>query len=102
MGISGGNGGGGGAGGGTANPPSAAVEIVNFAFQPASVTIRPGGSVTWTWSSDTTSHNVTFTDGVQNAATRNSGTHTRTFAAAGTYPYRCTLHASMIGSVLVQ
>lgn len=87
---------------GGGNPATAAVQVVNFAFQPSLVTVRPGGSVTWTWNSDTTSHNITFTDNVQNGGTRKTGTHTRTFTAAGTFAYRCTLHSGETGEVRVQ
>ena len=92
----------GGPNSGGGNPSTAAVQVVNFAFQPSLVTIRPGGSVTWTWNSDTTSHNIAFTDNVQNAGTRKTGTHTRTFTAPGTFTYRCTLHSGETGQVTVQ
>ena len=87
---------------GGGNPVAAAVRVVNFAFQPSLVTIRRGGTVTWTWNSDTTSHNVTFTDNVQNGGTRTTGTHRRTFSGLGTFSYRCTLHAGETGEVIVQ
>lgn len=84
------------------NPGTAAVQVVNFAFVPSLVTVRPGGTVTWTWNSDTTSHNIVFTDGVQNAGIRKTGTHRRTFSSAGTFGYRCTLHSGETGEVIVQ
>ena len=73
-------------------------------FSPQAVTIIPGGSVTWQISGNT--HNVTF--GVNKPTggdvpnTNSGGSATRVFPAAGTYPYQCTLHSNMAGSVLVQ
>ena len=87
---------------GASNPGAAFVQVVNFAFRPSAVKVRPGGFVTWTWNSDTTTHNIVFSDGIQNAGPRNSGTHTRTFASAGTISYTCTLHVNETGSVTVQ
>jgi len=93
---------GGGNGGGGGNAATASVQVTNFAFSPNLVTIAPGGTVTWTWDSGTTSHNVTFTDGVGNSGDRSSGTLTRTFPTQGTFDYRCTIHPGMTGEVVVQ
>ena len=71
---------------------------------PASLTVTPNTTVTWNFNSGT--HNVTFEDGQGNVGDRTSGTHTRSFSAAGTFRYRCTNHSpdftsGMIGSVVV-
>jgi plastocyanin len=102
IGISDDDGPGNGGGNGSPNPASATIQVVNFAFAPAVVTIRPGGSVTWVWNSDTTSHNVTFSTTAFNSPTRNSGTHVVRFAAAGTFVFRCTIHGDENGAVMVQ
>jgi len=91
--------------GGTATSVSA---CDNF-FAPASSPIVTGSAVTWTWRG-ANQHNVTFEDGQGSSSTRASGTHSRTFAGAGTFRYRCTIHSSgfdpgpgqMAGSVTVQ
>jgi plastocyanin len=44
---------------------------------------------------------VTFDDGVA-SPTQSDGTYSRTFAAAGTYTYHCTVHPSMTGTITVQ
>jgi plastocyanin len=92
-----------GGGGGGPNPSTATVSATaNNTFVPATVTIAPGGTVTWTFVIE---HNVTFgtnepTGGdIPNTA---SGSVSRTFPNAGTYPYDCTLHPGMSGTVNVQ
>lgn len=91
-----------GRGAGNGNPQAAAVSVVNFTFQPLVTTVRPGGTVTWTWQSDTTTHDIVFDDGVLNAGPRASGAHVRTFLSPGVYDYRCTLHGGQEGAVIVQ
>ena len=73
------------------------------AFAPPEVTIRRGGSVTWTNGSGF-SHGVDFSDvgAPDDIAVFGSGTVSRTFQTAGTFSYRCSVHPSMMGSVVVQ
>jgi plastocyanin len=79
------------------------VQISNFAYQPATVTIQVGDTVTWT-NLDSAAHTATDTgsgalfDGVM--ATGESFSHT--FTQAGTYDYYCTFHPEMTGTVVVQ
>ena len=82
-------------------PASASVNVGDFFFDPTATTIAVGGQVTWNWSGSA-QHNVTFASGA-NSATQAAGTFSRTFAAAGTFPYQCTLHpSSMQGTITVQ
>ena len=94
------NGGDGGPGPG----PEGDITVENNDFDPSSLEVAPGASVVWAWSSGGVTHNVTFDDGEQ-SGNRSSGTYTRTFAAAGSYPYHCTIHGTatsgMRGSVNV-
>ncbi len=71
-------------------------------FTVPSVTIAVGGMVTWDIGQ--IAHNVTFnTAGApQTIATTSATAASRTFANAGTFPYNCTLHAGMNGTVIVQ
>jgi len=96
--------GGGGGGGGTTPVATTAVSMVNSAFSPRAIRVAPGATVTWT-NSDNTAHNVTFTAAANSIKTSDFATGTASLvmpAAAGTYPYSCTIHAGMTGSVQVQ
>ena len=79
------------------------VDIANFAFSPASVTIAKGTTVTWT-NKDSASHTVTSTTGATAFA---SGTiaagksFANTFDVAGTWTYKCYFHPSMTATVIV-
>jgi plastocyanin len=88
---------------GTPGPP-ASVTTSGDNFVPPTVTIGAGGSVTWQIAGNT--HNVTFGAlkpvGGDVPNTPSGGTATRVFANPGTYPYQCTLHSGMSGTVVVQ
>ena len=80
-------------GDGGLDAPEGDVIVENNDFDPSSLTVAPGASVVWAWSSGGTTHNVTFDDG-EASGNRSDGTYERTFATAGTYPYHCTLHGT--------
>ena len=76
------------------------------------VTVAPNAAVTWTNDSQTI-HNVTFATPSAalavgagsggNIPDHSSGSNQRRFAAAGSYPFHCTIHGTgMRGSVTVQ
>ncbi len=72
-------------------------------FQPQVVAIARNGSVTWSFGA--LEHNVTFsgaTGSPANIPNATNTTATRTFATAGNFPYDCTLHAGMTGTVFVR
>ena len=78
------------------------VSIKGFAFNPASVTVKAGESVTWT-NQDGTTHTVTADNGgFDSGNVADGATFSFTFAKAGTYPYHCSIHSSMKGTVVVQ
>lgn len=87
--------------GGAAAQESAAVSIVDFAFQPASVEIATGGTVTWT-NTGQAPHTVTADDGSFDSGTLSPGaTFSQTFATAGTFTYHCNIHPQMTATVIV-
>lgn len=104
---------------GNNNPPpqtgpgstSDAITVGNNFFDPSATTVAVGTKVTWTWDAcgsdgyggqTCVSHGIMFDDGAQ-APAQTQGTWTRTFSAAGTYKYHCTVHgASMSGTITVQ
>ena len=85
-------------------PQTATVQAtLSQQFTPKQVDILAGGTVTWQFS--TLTHNVTFS-GTANGTPQNipdatSTNVTRTFTAAGTFAYQCTIHPGMTGTVVV-
>jgi plastocyanin len=78
-----------------------AVTIVDFSFQPTSLSVKAGTTVTWT-QKDTAGHFVKWDDGTAPSSTLSMDqTYTRTFDTAGTFTYMCGIHGSMKGSVTV-
>jgi plastocyanin len=78
------------------------VVVGNNSFSPSAMTVAKGTTVTWTWDQYSTNHNVKFDDG-PGSQTMSSGSYTRTFSAAGTFPYHCEVHGqSMSGTITVQ
>lgn len=94
----------GGASSGAAAGPAVAtnkVTIQNFAFSPESVTVPVGTTVTWT-NADSEAHTVTAKDNTFHSPTMDTGaTFQYTFTKPGTYPYLCTIHPFMLGTVVV-
>ncbi len=77
------------------------MQIKDFAFNPASLTVAVGGAATWT-NQDTTGHTVTADDGSFDSKTLPNGqTFSQTFSTAGTFAYHCTIHPTMKGTIVV-
>jgi amicyanin len=91
---------------GSAAQPSApvateAVQIKNFGFSPATITVSAGSTVVWT-NKDSVQHDVTFdAGGIASSVLNNGDTFSHTFLTAGTYHYICTIHPFMRGTVIV-
>lgn len=69
-------------------------------FVPSSVSVTVGGVVTFTNPTDET-HNITFTGEPPSATLSPGQSHQESFPAAGSFPFSCTLHAGMNGTVTV-
>jgi plastocyanin len=90
----------------TPGAPQAVVVMAtgNLTFEPADVTIAPGQTVIWR-NSVTMLHDVTpdghseWTAGTLSSA---GDEFAHTFQNTGTFPYVCTLHVGMSGTVRVQ
>jgi plastocyanin len=82
---------------------SEVVQIQNFAFNPKTVEIPVGTTVTWT-NLDTVAHTATgTTDASFNSGNLNQNqSFSYTFAKAGSYPYVCLYHSQMTGTIEVQ
>lgn len=88
-----------GSSGGTSGGASVAMQ--NFAFSPATVEIKVGESVTWT-NNDSVSHTVDGDGGIASGDMAGGATYTKKFDTAGTFAYKCSIHPSMTGKVVVK
>lgn len=81
---------------------STAINITDFTFSPAAVTVKIGSTVTWT-NNDAATHTITGDTGTTldsgNLAT--GQTYSMTFTTPGTYGYHCAIHPFMTGTVTV-
>lgn len=75
------------------------VAVRDNEFVPADLTISAGETVTWQWEGDIP-HNVVG-DGYE-SETQTEGTFTHTYDTAGDYPYECTIHPGMEGTITVE
>ena len=82
---------------------STAVTIQGFAFNPPTIDIPAGGSVTWT-NEDNAPHTATGLDrdALQSGTIPFGESYTQTFDTAVTYEYFCEFHPNMEGSIVVQ
>lgn len=77
------------------------ISIQNFAFQPATLSVPVGTTVTWT-NNDTVAHTSTSDSGVWNSGTLAPGqSYSYTFTQAGSFPYHCMIHPFMHGTIVV-
>jgi outer membrane protein OmpA-like peptidoglycan-associated protein len=79
----------------------AAVTIVKFAFDPETITVPVGSTVTWTNQDLDTPHAVKFADGMSGTL-KQGASFSKTFTTPGVYTYQCGVHPYMKGKVVVQ
>jgi plastocyanin len=81
------------------------ITIKNFAFDPSTLTVKTGTVVTW-MNQDGATHALASDAGSPAAFSSDPlspGTsYTFTFTQPGTYPYHCSIHPSMKGTIIVQ
>ena len=82
-----------------------AVSIAGFAFQPDTLEVSAGSTVTWT-NEDSVGHTVTAGSpddpGEEFAESVDGGGEAAvTFDEAGTFPYFCSIHPNMTGEIVV-
>ena len=94
---------------GTAAPVAPAagpgtITIRSFAFSPQEITVAQGTTVTWT-NQDSAPHTITSDTGAPEAISSDSlsqgASFSFTFTKPGTYPYHCSIHPSMKGTIIV-
>jgi len=94
---------------GTSNAPNAGgepvrserVEMLDFEFDPQDVTIAVGGKVTWINAGETVHNAVADDDSFATEDLDAGKIASETFDEAGSYPYICTIHPQMTGTIEV-
>jgi plastocyanin len=82
--------------------PMGASFLTTTAFVPNPITITVGTTVKWT-NNDNVSHDVTSQNNLFFSGNLDPGaTYTHTFQSAGSFPYYCTIHPLMVGTITVQ
>jgi len=76
------------------------VTIDNFTFSPRELKVKVGDTVTWT-NHDDIPHTAVSAGKFRSKALDTNDSFSFTFAAAGDYPYFCSLHPHMTGTVKV-
>ena len=78
------------------------VSIGDFFFSPPAVTINVNDQVKWTWIGSI-DHTTTSNTGLWDSGAKGNGsTFFNTFTTAGSFPYHCTIHPFMMGTITVQ
>jgi plastocyanin len=86
----------------SAQAPDTKVEIDNFAFSPARITVKAGTTVAWL-NADDTPHTVASSGKLfKSKVLDTDGSFSFTFATPGMYEYFCSLHPYMTGTVVVE
>ena len=86
-----------------AQTAAAAVGIDNFTFNPATVTVKAGTTVTWT-NKDDIPHGIAATNNTfkRSQALDTDDSFSFTFTTPGTYQYFCYIHPHMTGTIVVE
>jgi plastocyanin len=71
------------------------------AFGANPLTIAAGTTLTWV-NEDNVTHTATANGNQFNGNINPGGSFSFTFSQTGSFPYRCTLHPNMVGTVVVQ
>jgi plastocyanin len=80
-----------------------AITIDNFTFNPQSLTVKVGTTITWT-NKDDIPHGIASTNNAfkKSKALDTDDSFSFTFAAPGTFQYFCYLHPHMTGTIVVE
>jgi plastocyanin len=77
------------------------ISVVDFAFEPATVSVPAGATVVWT-NNGSRPHTVTADDGSFDSGRLDPGEQfSQTFDQPGTFTYHCGFHPEMLGAIVV-
>ena len=81
-------------------PDGPAVFLRDLAYDPVEIAVQAGETVTWVWDDGGTAHDVVG-EGFRSELIT-GGTFSHTFEDPGTFPFVCSIHPNMVGSVIVE
>ena len=81
--------------------PAVVVRVVDNAFEPKDVSIKPGEAVRWEFGNNSANHDVVADDGSFVSELIFEGSYTHVFEDTGEFPYDCSIHPEMRGVVTV-
>ena len=82
--------------------PPGALSLGNRAYAPDELTVAVGTTVTW-MNTDSIAHTSTSdVTGWNSGTLAPGGQFSFAFQTAGTFPYHCTIHPGMVGTVVVR
>jgi plastocyanin len=82
-------------------PGANEVWIQNMTFNPSTISVTAGTTITWT-NKDAIGHTVTSDAGLfDSGMIATNGTYQYTFSTAGSYAYHCKVHPGMTASITV-
>jgi plastocyanin len=86
----------------TAAQEGVGIDIRDFAFEPRTVGVGAGMTVRWT-NRDDVPHNVTMLNRQPGSSglLGQGASHAFTFRTAGRFTYRCAVHPTMLGEIVV-
>src|SRR4051794_22742021 len=86
---------------GQALAADAQVKIANFTFDPSTLTVKAGTTVTWV-NADDIPHVVSEKDGkFRSPALDTDDKFSQVFSTAGTVEYFCAIHPHMVGKIVI-
>ncbi|MGA2884012.1 MAG: plastocyanin/azurin family copper-binding protein [Halobacteriota archaeon] len=82
------------------NQQTYSVSIISYAFQPSTLTIPRGATVTWT-NNAPIAHTVTSDTGAFGSGTLSPGaTYSHQFNQSGNYSYHCSIHPTLMTATI--
>ena len=87
---------------GWAQTAPTAISIDNFTFNPATVTVKAGTTVTWSNKDDIPHGIAAVNKSFKSKAMDTDDAYSFTFTTPGTYDYFCYIHPHMTGKIVVE
>jgi amicyanin len=81
---------------------TSAITIDNFTFNPQTVTVKAGATVTWTNKDDIPHAIAAVGKQFKSKVMDTDNSYSFTFTTPGSYAYFCSLHPHMTGTIVVE